>query len=236
MAITSHKAQLKHGLIALLLLAGMIAPYQTTRQIQAAGERKLALETLGNKVNTGIVSFRNTLKEYRLTKLQSGERLDRNTSASEAGRNLNYWIADGERYPMKKLSRKPVLPQKNTTHYFYTGNCTHYINAIYYIPWRGNAIRWIDNARELGYTISDTPEVGDLLITSEGARTIGHVALVEKVTPDTIVISEMNFMGYGYMTERTIPLSYSKIKGYIKGSELERQTAARDLLSSQVTR
>lgn len=59
---------------------------------------------------------------------------------------------------------------------------------------------------------SDTPQVGSAVLLKEGR--LGHVALVVGVTDDTITIVETNYRR-GWSTERTLPRSYGRIRGYI---------------------
>ena len=46
-------------------------------------------------------------------------------------------------------------------------------------------------------------------------RYYGHVALVEKVSGDSVTISEMNYAGWGKVSRRVISASSRAIKGFI---------------------
>lgn len=90
------------------------------------------------------------------------------------------------------------------------GQCTHYVfdkvkedgNMIERI-WR-DAEHWAERAEDDGYTVSDIPEEGTILQTSEEGP-IGHVAYVENIHDDgSIQISEMNLHDPYEITERTI--------------------------------
>ncbi len=59
-----------------------------------------------------------------------------------------------------------------------------------------------------------TPRKGAIVVTTEN-RYYGHVALVEKVSKDTITVSEMNYMGFAKTSRRTIPINSRVIRGYI---------------------
>lgn len=94
------------------------------------------------------------------------------------------------------------------------GYCTYYVAQKRLIPWSGNAITWLSGARSFGFATGDSPKVGAIVVTSEGGRA-GHVAMVDAVGDGTITVSEMNFMGFGVISSRTISSSYSRIMGYI---------------------
>ena len=52
------------------------------------------------------------------------------------------------------------------------------------------------------------------MVTAEGGKA-GHVAYVEVVNGDQVTLSEMNFIGYGIISTRTISETSSIIRGYI---------------------
>lgn len=72
----------------------------------------------------------------------------------------------------------------------------------------GNGMDWAKSARALGYWVDNTPHVGDVVVfqpNQEGAdSTYGHVAIVENVSGDTIVISESGSGLNGKVVTRTI--------------------------------
>lgn len=99
-------------------------------------------------------------------------------------------------------------------HRFPYGYCTWYVAQKRYVPWGGNAGTWLYNSRAYGYKTGKTPTVGSIVVTTEN-RYYGHVALVEKVTKDTITVSEMNYTGWGKKSVRQLSRSSRVIKGYI---------------------
>ncbi|MCL5406960.1 MAG: CHAP domain-containing protein [Patescibacteria group bacterium] len=99
-------------------------------------------------------------------------------------------------------------------HYFPYGYCTYYVSQRRMIPWSGNAIAWLSGARSFGYATGNTPQVGAIVVTSEGGKT-GHVAMVDGVSGDQITLTEMNYRGFGVISSRTISASYGAILGYI---------------------
>ncbi|MFZ1736048.1 MAG: LysM peptidoglycan-binding domain-containing protein [Candidatus Moraniibacteriota bacterium] len=101
-----------------------------------------------------------------------------------------------------------------TGHTFPYGYCTWYVAQKRYVPWGGNAGTWLYNAKALGYKTGKSPRVGSIVVTTEN-RYYGHVALVEKVLDDSIIVSEMNYVGWGKTDRRTISLSNRSIKGYV---------------------
>lgn len=72
----------------------------------------------------------------------------------------------------------------------------------------GNANTWDDRARSAGYSVNYTPEVGAVAQTDAGYY--GHVAVVEAIQGNSVVVSEMNYDGYGHFRYSTYPTSYFK--------------------------
>ncbi len=109
-------------------------------------------------------------------------------------------------------------PAKEGSHTFYAGQCTRYIASKLTIPWGGNAKTWLNKAESMGYETSESPKAGSVVVTSEGPY--GHVAIVEEVKGDKMVISEMNYQGWGKLSTREVPLDYDQIKGFITDDRL----------------
>lgn len=101
-----------------------------------------------------------------------------------------------------------------TGHRFPYGWCTWYVAQKRYVPWSGNAGTWLYKAKSLGYKTGRSPRPGAIMVTTEN-RYYGHVALVEKVNGDTITVSEMNYVGWGKTSRRTLSASSRAIKGFI---------------------
>lgn len=99
-------------------------------------------------------------------------------------------------------------------HRFPYGYCTWFVAQKRYVPWGGNAGTWLFNARAYGYKTGKTPTVGSIVVTTEN-RYYGHVAYVEKVTSDTITVSEMNYTGWAKKSVRQLSRSSRVIKGYV---------------------
>lgn len=111
--------------------------------------------------------------------------------------------------PAPKVSPGPYSPNK-----FPWGYCTWYAASRRGdVTWSGNAGAWLINAQAAGRATGRTPAVGAIMVTSESWW--GHVAIVEAVNGDQVTVSEMNYVGYGIISSRTISNSSSVIKGYI---------------------
>lgn len=99
-------------------------------------------------------------------------------------------------------------------HRFPYGWCTWYVAQKRYVPWGGNAGTWLYHAKAQGYRTGKAPAVGSIVVTTEN-RYYGHVAYVEKVNGDTITVSEMNYVGWGKVSRRTLSASSRAVKGFI---------------------
>gem|GEM_PF-216658 len=98
-------------------------------------------------------------------------------------------------------------------HRFPYGYCTWYVAQRKYVPWGGNAGAWLTNARASGRSTGRAPQAGAIIVTGESRW--GHVGIVEKVSGNSVTISEMNYAGFGKKSTRTISASSRVIKGFI---------------------
>lgn len=105
-------------------------------------------------------------------------------------------------------------PTGENCHSFEVGQCTWYVATRRCIPWSGNANQWIGRARNMGFQIGYTPQVGAVISLRESRR-YGHVGYVEYFNDETVTFSEMNVKGLGIKTKRTLNLDDSRILGYI---------------------
>lgn len=101
--------------------------------------------------------------------------------------------------------------RRNTA--FARGQCTDYVAQKTTVTWRGNASKWIPNARSQGYVVDKNPTVGGILVTGESRY--GHVTYIEKVEGTKVTISEWNFAGKYKLTIRTLDISNPVIRGII---------------------
>ncbi len=101
---------------------------------------------------------------------------------------------------------------------FVWGQCTYYVALRRYVPWTGNAKKWLINAQAFGYKTGKTPQVGAIMVTTENPR-YGHVAYVEAVSDGKVTISEMNYVGAGIKSVRVLSFNNPVIRGYIYDKE-----------------
>jgi surface antigen len=133
-----------------------------------------------------------------------------------------------EEEPVQAPKPQPATTQGkivSTTKYTYTANtgnghrfpygqCTWYVASRVYVPWGGNAKAWLSNAASYGYKTGRTPVPGAIVVTSE-SRLYGHVAYVESVGPDSVTISEMNYVGWARKSVRVLDRTSAVIMGYV---------------------
>lgn len=106
------------------------------------------------------------------------------------------------------------------------GNCTQYVyNRITQLGGHvdlnmGNGADWGTTGRAREYQVSNIPKSGTAVSFAPSVLgadpTYGHVAFVEKVNDDgSILISEMNAVGLGVVSARTIPAEFVDILTYV---------------------
>lgn len=113
-----------------------------------------------------------------------------------------------------KLAEVDTTAVDQGAHRFPYGYCTYYVSQRRFIPWSGNAISWLRGAQSFGFATGSTPQVGAIVVTSEGRYT-GHVGMIDAINGNEITITEMNYKGYGVVSSRTISANYGSIMGYI---------------------
>lgn len=104
----------------------------------------------------------------------------------------------------------PTATIKEFTRYRRTGNNYAYGHCTFYVSNRrpdvpagwGHARSWYAGAQRSGYRTGTTPAVGAIAWTPFGWY--GHVALVEQVQGDRVLISEMNFSGWNRISSRWV--------------------------------
>ncbi len=94
------------------------------------------------------------------------------------------------------------------------GWCTYYVATRRFVPanW-GNAKNWLSSAKRSGYSTGSQPAVGAIMVTSESGW--GHVAFVESVNGGSITVAEMNYVGWGVVSRRTISTGSDFIRGFV---------------------
>ena len=122
------------------------------------------------------------------------------------------WNIDTIKAPLLIVA-KEFAPEIKIKHVGYgNGQCVPYARAKTGIQLTGWAGSLLKRAAEAGYTTSVMPAQGGMVITTESN---GHVAVVEEVKEDTIVISEQNYAGRYIVSTREISLDDPIIQGYI---------------------
>lgn len=118
---------------------------------------------------------------------------------------------DTEIDPSKPGSTPPSTPRVarggSGGNSYAAGNCTWYAKSKRPdLPNNlGNANTWASRAASQGIPTGSTPQLG--AVGQQGM----HVVYVERVNPDgTVFISEMNKIGYGKISTRTVPASSFK--------------------------
>ncbi len=97
---------------------------------------------------------------------------------------------------------------------FAYGYCTWYVASRIPVPWLGNAWEWFGQAQAYGWPTGQSPRAGAIMVTWESGY--GHVAFVERVNPDgSWVVSEMNFVAWGVVDQRTIYPGRVPLIGFI---------------------
>lgn len=123
-------------------------------------------------------------------------------------------LAGGSATDITPSFSRPREGKAGQGHRFPYGYCTWYVAQKRYVPWGGNAGTWLYNSRAYGYKTGKTPTVGSIVVTTEN-RFYGHVAVVEKVSSDTITVSEMNYVGWAKKSVRQLSRTSRVIKGYV---------------------
>ncbi len=110
-------------------------------------------------------------------------------------------------HPTRHPVRTPA-PIRGSANYFPYGQCTWWASQRYfqlhgiYVPWKtlADAWQWTARARDFHWRVSSTPSPGAIINLQpwvEGAYSLGHVAVVEKVLRNGHVIaSNMNWGAY----------------------------------------
>lgn len=161
----------------------------------------------------------NSIKEGQILIIPDGKREIKERpipSASEQETLIaSYNENTDDIYQTPSVYQAPVVrPQGYVGNHFPWGWCTWYVaERRGDVSWMGNAREWLWNAQAQGRATGRIPAVGAILVTNESWW--GHVAYVEAVNGDSVTISEMNYVGFGIASTRTISNSNGVILGYI---------------------
>ncbi|MFA5991558.1 MAG: CHAP domain-containing protein [Candidatus Doudnabacteria bacterium] len=120
--------------------------------------------------------------------------------------------------PIKRDDSEDITSQGSgydgTGHLFPKGYCTYYVATKTKITFGGNAKNWLSNAKASGYVTGKEPAPRSVVVTTDNLR-YGHVAYVEKVEGNRILVSEMNFEKFNRVNQRWISIDSRTIRGYI---------------------
>ena len=114
---------------------------------------------------------------------------------------------------------KSVIGSTSKQNHFPWGWCTYGVAQWVDVTWRGNAKDWLRNAELQGYQTGDEPIEGSIVVTNDDPQ-LGHVALVIKVEGDYLQLREMNYRGFGVVSERKLSKYSGSIRGYIYWKEV----------------
>lgn len=130
-----------------------------------------------------------------------------NVNTQDVGQNNQQMHVDSNVGSNEHYS--PVQQASNGNNYYTWGQCTYYafdrrqqLGKSVGNLW-GNANNWASAARQNGYQVNHTPEVGAIFQSNAG--NYGHVGVVERKNSDgSILVSEMNWQGVGQKSYRTV--------------------------------
>jgi hypothetical protein len=130
-------------------------------------------------------------------------------AAPAPGGTITIQIQDGSGRPGPNLQGVPEAmehPPGSVYNTYARGNCTWYVATKRAVPnhW-GNAKYWLSRARAAGYATGAIPVPGAIAQTTAGWA--GHVAYVEAVQGDNVLVSEMNYRGLYRIDQRWAPAS-----------------------------
>jgi surface antigen len=118
--------------------------------------------------------------------------------------------------PLKIQRKTPIFAGWGS--FYPYGYCTWWVAQKRQIPSWGNAKDWLKNAKESGYEVCVgsfcEPKVG-AIVSLKTRHPLGHVAYVEEVKNGKIIFSEMNYLGFGVVSKRSLKIGDPRILGYI---------------------
>jgi surface antigen len=94
-------------------------------------------------------------------------------------------------------------PAKRWYNGYAFGHCTYYVASRRPVPpgW-GHARNWYWAAQKSGYKVSAEPSAGAIAWTPRGWY--GHVAYVEQVDGNRVLLAEMNYVGWNRISRRWV--------------------------------
>jgi hypothetical protein len=98
------------------------------------------------------------------------------------------------------------------------GQCTWWAAYNRHVTWNGNADEWLANAKGLGVPTNSAPSVGAIAVygpVGGYSHLYGHVAVVIAVGAGTYTVSEMNVIGWGRVSTRSVRWPDPYVEGFI---------------------
>ncbi len=113
-----------------------------------------------------------------------------------------------------KTVQEPIEapPSVKPVNHYGNGTCVPYARLRSGIKMFGWAGSFLDRAIGDGFTVTEVPQIGCIMVTKEGG---GHVAVVEDIGEKGILISEQNYKGLYVVSERWVGADDELILGYI---------------------
>lgn len=185
-------------LVAVLLLAlGLISQPAYGAEVDSY----VAGKYITSELNKKPVEWEDELKP-QLARRDEQIRLEEERKAREAAEAARK--AEEARLARIAAVAARVAPYGSYGNGYSWGNCTFYVASRIQVPGNlGNANTWDDY---LG--ASAEPMVGAIAQTDMGWA--GHVAIVEGIDGGSVLISEMNYVGYNTISQRWAPISEFK--------------------------
>lgn len=188
------KKRLTLGVVNLMLATSLVASYNPITVVRAQEIVPITTQEEPESVE----------KDFSLIHIVSVETKPATKSADKT-----------KKEPAEILEKIVKKHTSITANLYPWGQCTYYVKSKRAdIPNRmGNARNWFESAKRNGLETGNQARVGAVMVTAQGPY--GHVAIVEGFSNGKMVISEMNFVGEGVVSQREIDLSSNYVLGYI---------------------
>lgn len=137
------------------------------------------------------IAAQNAYQTYDIPRIQAAAEAER--AALEA-----------QQYETPVPIETPVIQSYTGSNGYYYGSCAYYVANRRNVPngW-GNASNWFYAAQASGYATGSSPRPGAIGVE----KGINHVVYIESVSGDSVVVSEMNYVGWNVVSKRTAPAS-----------------------------
>jgi len=114
------------------------------------------------------------------------------------------------------------VPAEGFPDRFPFGQCTWWAAYNRAVTWNGNAGDWLANAQAHGVATAAAPSIGAIAVFHPGGAysPSAHVAIVIAVSPADYTVSEMNAVGWGLVSTRTLAWPDPQAEGFIPLAEL----------------